>query len=201
MKEEVDIIFLDIDGVLLPFGCNNLKGDISYADGCIFPDDTMNALTTLLRSMSSLKNSNPKLVLSSTWRAQANFIQDILSSFRCYSDANPSSNKIWEAHSQSFFDITDPSLHSTRHEEIYNWIKVHTERNEDNSQHCFKNFNVRTWIALDDEELVDVPDAYSNTHKHAVKIESSVGLTKIDADLAFKMFKSQMVEFIHQNQT
>ena len=204
-SEEVDIIFLDIDGVLLPFGgntCNKKDGDIRYADGCIFPDHTMDALTALLRQISALKDGNPKLVLSSTWRAQTTFIKDILSSFRCYSNANPSSNVIWEKHSQSFFDITDPSLHSTRHEEIYNWIKVHHEMNEDNTQHCDKQFTVRTWIALDDEELVDVPDAYPDTYKHAVKIESSVGITHNDVDLAFKLLKDQMEDGgLNQNHT
>eukprot|EP00956_Cyclotella_meneghiniana_P018608 scaffold31122_cov68-Cyclotella_meneghiniana.AAC.2 len=210
--EPVDIIFLDIDGVLLPFGGSSQEED-TYADGCIFPNQTMSALTSLLQQLTELElqvnevqfKGNPKLVLSSTWRAQPSFIQDILSSFQSYSNANPSSAKIWQMHS-SFFDITDPLVHSTRHEEIYNWVNIHTDKEAAVVQRARLNVNqtshssitnciIRSWIALDDEELVQVSNAYRNTHKHAVKTESSVGLSQNDVKLALKLIVDQIKVF------
>lgn len=212
--ESVDIIFLDIDGVLLPFVGSSQEEDDSYADGCIFPNRTMSALTSLLRQITELElpvnevkfKGNPKLVLSSTWRAQPAFIKDILSSFQSYSNANPSSTNIWQMHS-SFFDITDPLLHSTRHDEIYNWVNIHSDKeaalvsptrwNDNQTSHStIKHFCiVRSWIALDDEELVQVTNAYQNTDKHAVKTTSSVGLTQKDVKLALKLIINQIKEY------
>ena len=219
--EVVDIIFLDIDGVLLPFGGDSGK-EYAHADGCIFPDRAMNAITSLLKQMSELEiampnttkdedkskqqhaptmKCNPKLVLSSTWRAQPTFIKDILSSFECYAEANPKTKQVWHMHSQDFFDICDPVFHSTRHEEIYHWINANTNTSKTNEPNkCkgtnipTKQFTIRSWIALDDEELVDVPDAFPDTDKHAVKTVSSVGLVESDVEYAVKLVADQMME-------
>mmetsp|Transcript_11323 Transcript_11323/g.24135 ORF Transcript_11323/g.24135 Transcript_11323/m.24135 type:complete len:110 (+) Transcript_11323:71-400(+) len=54
MPDLVDVIFLDIDGVLLPFGGvrdNFHNENLSFTNGCIFPDCTMDALTLLLHRM------------------------------------------------------------------------------------------------------------------------------------------------------
>ncbi|KAL3782464.1 hypothetical protein HJC23_002215 [Cyclotella cryptica] len=236
--EVVDIIFLDIDGVLLPFGNDSDTTVETYSDECIFPDRTMDALTSLLEGVANLEflkkndrttthettastghcsptpiRGNPKLVLSSTWRARPAFIQDILSSFRSYvnakKDISTGTREIWQAHLESFFDITDPSYHSTRHEEIYNWIKSNTYYSTTPCQKlpCNKQGRlpastqqdmqciVRSWIALDDEELVDVQHGYAGTAKHAVKTVSSIGLTRKDVDLALELVKNQMMEF------
>ena len=107
----MDIIFLDMDGVLLPFGdqdyqyANILGGGIrlayTYADGCIFPNETMAALTSLLARLRGTRiegivegedgnnggngaTMNPKIVLSSSWRSRPKFVRDILRSFRTY---------------------------------------------------------------------------------------------------------------------
>jgi hypothetical protein len=220
--EVVDVVFLDIDGVLLPFGGDQSPQNNTCTDGCIFPNRTMDALTSLLQQMSELElpmessakankcalkhydapklKCNPKLVLSSTWRARPNFIEDILSSFRCYAAANPQHRDIWNKHSESFFDICDPSFHSTRHQEIYNWIKTQRGTDDDIMQHKIKASNItgkyviQSWIALDDEEMVDVPDAYPDTDRHAVKTKSSVGLVQTDVELALMLVKNQIME-------
>lgn len=211
--EVVDIIFLDIDGVLLPFGDDSSCGGDTSAHGCIFPNSTMESLTSLLYKMTDFKlplnsqlcKGNPKIVLSSTWRAQPAFIKDILSSFQCYANANPSTKDLWKMHADNFFSIVDPNFHSTRHDEIYSWIKRHVDGNTyDHKTQCKKtqthtaankDFIVRSWIALDDEELVHVSDAYPDTDKHAIKTQSSVGLTKADVDLAMHLVKEQITDF------
>ena len=54
--ELVDVVFLDIDGVLLPFGgsCNGSLSQESkaiYTEGCVFPNSAMDALSSMLQRM------------------------------------------------------------------------------------------------------------------------------------------------------
>ncbi len=204
----VDIIFLDIDGVLLPFGGTNAE---QSSEGCVFPDCTMDALTSLLHRANNLflddkpqqwqhstngihdASSSPscKLVLSSTWRARSDFIQDILDSFRVYATKKarsvPTVMQIWEPHLGSFFDITDPNFHSTRHDEIYSWL-----RQREQKQNQTSDFIVRSWIALDDEDLVSVEGKVSqDAMDHAVFIKSSVGLTLEDVSSGIQLLERQ----------
>lgn len=215
MIDPVDIIFLDIDGVILPFGGTasdqSSNRRLITAQGCIFPDCTMDALTSLLQRANNLsleqhhptkkreKDASPsssssssscKLVLSSTWRARSNFIQEILDSFRAYATekarTDPTVMEIWEPHLNSFFDITDPNIHSTRHDEIYNWLHQHQQNQ------TTQDFFVRSWIALDDEDLVHVEGRVLHDAKdHAVFIKSSVGLTYEDVSLGIQLLERQ----------
>lgn len=209
----VDIIFLDIDGVLLPFG-GNVHAERRYTQGCIFPDCTMDALTTLLQRANNIcrqgkrhdndassSSSSCKLVLSSTWRVRPDFIQDILSSFRAYtiekSIKDPTIMSTWASHLDSFFDITDPNFHSTRHDEIYKWVQTNATTtaytNNNARENGKKDFIVRSWIALDDEDLVNVEGKVSNgaTKDHAVLTKSSVGLTLDDVSLGIHLLERQ----------
>mmetsp|Transcript_866 Transcript_866/g.1784 ORF Transcript_866/g.1784 Transcript_866/m.1784 type:complete len:233 (-) Transcript_866:61-759(-) len=225
MPELVDVIFLDIDGVLLPFGGirdNYSKDSLSFTEGCIFPDCTMDALTTLLQRIYNIsldiapsitKNKalckptiqgNPVVVLSSSWRARSEFIQDILASIRAYVGAkgleDASTLQIWENHLESFFDITDPHFHVTRHDEIYKWVKENTTREgkqiSQYSKDAARKYVVRSWIALDDEDLVNVEGIVSqDAMGHAVQTKSSVGLTLHDVDVGVHLVKKQMQDF------
>lgn len=254
----VDIIFLDIDGVLLPFG-GDTKAEDAFTGGCIFPNRTMQALTVLLHKLRSVSMdqtvANPRngsirphpsvdtssvngsvptnnedvsitnatssatcsqlncktiqgnavFVLSSTWRARPEFIQDILTSFGAYAIANHTDEavagipvqQLWEPHLDSFFDICDPMYHATRHEEIYKWVNSHVNgRNSKAKGH--QQYVVRSWIALDDEDIVNVKDVEEvnpNAFKHAVQPESSVGLAVEHSDIALQLVKDQMREF------
>ncbi len=77
----VDVIFLDMDGVLLPFGSakKSSQDEANKCDDCIFPNSTMQALTVLLQKVGEISltikdgnnkqqtiKGNPVLVLSST---------------------------------------------------------------------------------------------------------------------------------------
>ena len=59
------------------------------------------------------------------------------------------------------------------------------------------DFQVRSWIALDDEDLVNVEEdrVEVKARPHAVKTESSVGLTLQDVDLGVKLIRDQMHSF------
>ncbi|KAK1748558.1 hypothetical protein QTG54_000497 [Skeletonema marinoi] len=228
----VDVIFLDIDGVLLPFGsAKKSSQDEDYkCDDCIFPKSTMNALTKLLQKVGdiSLKikdgnnkqqtiKGNPVLVLSSTWRAQQEFINDILNSFKGYVAfvQQQEVQQIWKPHLDAFFDLVDPCYHATRHDEIFSWIRDN-ERGKNNHNNNSSNkkrkrrtpqelecsslvvdFQVRSWIALDDEDLVNVEEdrVEKKAIPHAVKTESSVGLTLQDVQLGVKLLEDQMHAF------
>ena len=219
MPQFVDIIFLDIDGVLLPFGGSTAEqsSDRRYrttTQGCIFPDCTMDALTSLIVRAKNLSLGNDyhassssscccKIVLSSTWRARSDFIQDILDSFRAYATerarTDPTIMPIWESHLDSFFDITDPNLHSTRHDEIYHWVHTHEQNLNQaniNAHNTTQDYIVRSWIALDDEDLVNVEGRVSQDAKdHAVLIQSSVGLTHKDVSFGMQLLEQQYQRF------
>jgi len=216
MPNLVDVILLDIDGVLLPFGDNTSDGynnnETSTQDSCLFPDNTMHALTMLLQKMSNLsfnttsnhvKNGNPVLVLSSTWRARPEFIRDILNSFQIYANKKGSKDasilQTWKEANclDSFFDITDPSYHSTRHDEIMKWVKENTTTSVvgENKKHK-KSFVVRSWIALDDEDIVAVEgQQHKEMLEHAVQTNSSNGLTKEDVALGVELIKKQISRY------
>ena len=255
-KKLVDVIFLDIDGVLLPFGDDADGRSSSYSssyssisdqrrtEGCIFPDRTMEALTTLLMHLdddatsrrekegakkkknggdddddasSSDHHHRAELVLSSSWRSRPDFVEDILSSFRAYATTSGGGRRkedaanvmrVWESRIDSFFDITDPNYHATRHDEIYNWVRQSSSRkgnkiSKANATTTTKEgggglggYIIRSWIALDDEDLVNVegrivPDA----NGHAVKTDSSIGLTHADVRRGIRLMEEQIREY------
>lgn len=155
------VIFLDIDGVILPFG---------YADKGkrVFPSYTLKALSHVLQQMPSAQ-----LVLSSTWRVQSSFVDVIRQEFCAFGGC------LGEV---DFADYTDPTLHSERQHEIYEWLSRHDEK-------------AMAWIALDDEELLigDVNQRYRHMFEgHVVKTDSHVGMTMKDANQATELLQQQM---------
>jgi hypothetical protein len=234
MPELVDIIFLDIDGVLLPFGGkarendddktknndsdDNDDGDC-FVDGCLFPNRTMHAITTLLSRLTSsyvthVTNDNiiqqyaynPKIVLSSTWRTQSDFIQDIISSFRAYATScDGNTQELWNTillTNGYFFDITDPKYFATRHDEIYKWVQSNTNNRRSRAQ--YKNIIFRSWIALDDEDIIHVQTGLfegegvrivEDARKHAVRTVSSIGLTLADVEWGIGLLEKQILEY------
>ena len=226
----VDVIFLDIDGVLLPFGGSAKKNGDQYKN-CLFPKSTMDALTALLHRVSeiSIKHNNqtikgnPVIVLSSTWRARQEFILDILNSFKAYvkhqveQQLKSSVQNIWEPHLDAMFSLVDPTYHGHRVDEIFSWIDEHVgEKNSRKNNSSTKkrkrrtpqelectstvtDFQVRSWIALDDEDLVNVEECRmeKKAEKFAVKTESSIGLTLQDVAKGLKLLEDQIRQFYH----
>jgi hypothetical protein len=160
------IIFLDIDGVLLPF-----SGSGSAPDQ-LFPDRTLGALSIIFA-----RYPEAVLVLSSTWRVRKDFCDQILDSFANYNERNGNSLPL------SFFDVTDINLHSERQWEIRDWLNKN------------KSKSVSAWVAIDDEDLLEgkMNDRYrSEFEGHVVKTMSPVGLTQSDAEDAIELIHNQL---------
>jgi hypothetical protein len=150
---------------------------------------------------------NPKIVLSSTWRTQSDFIQDIISSFRAYAAAScdSSTQDLWNTHLLTngyFFDITDPKYFATRHDEIYKWVQSNTNNRRSRAQ--YKNIIFRSWIALDDEDIIHVQTGLfegdgvrvvEDARKHAVRTISSIGLTLADVEWGIRLLEKQILEY------
>ena len=162
------IIFLDIDGVLLPFQSNGQS-----SCGSIFPDRILESFSSVLEAVPEVK-----IVLSSTWRAQKSMIQEILDSFRCYGLAFGGPL----AELTEFHDIVDPDFHSERQYEILGYLKENRDK-------------IGAWIALDDEELVEGESNAANRsifEGHAVLTKSYNGLSSADAETAIQLLRAQL---------
>lgn len=122
MAESVNVIFLDVDGVLnsLPYCQSTPIG--SYAD---INDDNLKNLAVLRREAQS------QIVLSSTWRdlKDAKDLQ-CKNMYRCLLDA-------LDRHGMSVYSAT-PCIRGNRPKEIRAWLEMQTNR-----QICF--------VSLDDD--------------------------------------------------
>lgn len=168
MTSRFTIVFLDIDGVLLPFGNDRDKKEASCSG--LFPDRTLAALSTILKHTAAV------VVLSSTWRVKVEFRQQILDAFQYYNDGNAGA-----CLPQKFHDVTDIENHSERQWEIRDWVLTH-------------HHTIEAWVALDDEELLEEEknEQYrSEFEGHIVKTISSLGLTGKDAQTTIRLLKQQ----------
>ena len=164
----VDVILLDIDGVLLPFG-DEQKIEASCSG--LFPDRTLAALSKILELTGAV------VVLSSTWRVRSDFRHDILTALRVYGErfGGPLEGI------STFYDLTNVNNHSERQWELQDWLIANQQK-------------VRSWVALDDEELLEgeTNEKYRSLFLgHVVKTMSSIGLTMKDAQTAIKLLKQQ----------
>lgn len=173
------LIFLDIDGVLLPF-----PDATPSTCGAIFPDEQLAALSRILARFPT-----SELILSSTWRAQDFLIADILKSFALYGEyhGGPLETLV------SFADMTDRNYHSERQYEIYKYLFSSSKHNSSSTQQA--DGNALAWIALDDEELLEGETNAEYMTKfvgRAVKVNSRTGLTERDAFTAIKLLQKQL---------
>jgi len=182
------VVFLDVDGVLLPFpasSSNNSKGRL-------FPDATLDALTLLLQAFAGPPAAHQQyavsIVLSSTWRVSESMQQEILDDFSAYGKGPLASLK-------RFYDITDPAMHTERQHEIYDWLqRTNTPRTAANDNDG--DSIIAAWVALDDEELIQgaANAQYRKTFEgHAVLCDSKIGLTAELAAEAIQLIRHQLL--------
>lgn len=179
------IIFLDIDGVLLPF-----PEPSNVGNGRIFPNETLTALSTIMEEF--LDNYQVEIVLSSTWRVQRSMRAEILDDFAAYGRGPLA---VME---DDFYGITDPAMHTERQHEIYDWLTRVQRRphhqGRASSVDGTRN-KISAWICLDDEELLR-GDANSQ-HKasfdgHVIHCDSKIGLTEAQAIEAIQLIRDQL---------
>jgi hypothetical protein len=161
------ILFLDIDGVLLPFPSQG-----NTQSTCIFPDRTLSALSHILTSL----GDSCRIVLTSTWRV--NFEQGILDNFHAYAKlkGGPLANLL------HFYDRTDPTMHTERQHEIYAWMAQQQQ-------------SPKAWVALDDEDLLNgrVNERVRHVFQgHFCQTVSNEGLTMERAENTLSLFQAQL---------
>jgi len=186
----LDIIFLDIDGVLLPFGeknCNNEEKD-DNDDKLLFPKSTMTALDFILK-----KHPTVQIVLSSTWRCQPQWVADIEDCILRFqrktrkNELKTAKNTRENEEGKSIvFDVTNLNNHTERQWEIQEWLEIRSHSHE---------AQVRSWVALDDEELLE--GSKNETYRsqfidHVVKTQSNIGLTMNDAKKVVNLIGKQI---------
>ena len=114
-------LFLDIDGVLLPFGEGSEDVELQKhsSSDVRFSLEALDALSQILEAVSDLE-----IVLSSTWRC-AGGDQAALSAFAAYArDHNPRSPLAALAARGAFVHTTCPMNHSHRQREIAEWLQT-----------------------------------------------------------------------------
>ena len=163
MEKTLKVLFLDIDGVLLPFPNEGKYG------GGLFPASTLEPLQRLL------EETNAKLVLSSTWRVRKDFIQDIVDGIRGFG-----------IDFEGFFDITDPNMHSERQWEIENWL---SKQQQSKKYEKVIWLALDDEELLEGDENARFKDLFTG---HVIKTKSHKGLTMDDFHDAVKLWKLQL---------
>ena len=197
-KKTMKAVFLDIDGVLLPFGDPPLVEQLDEGTAVHTPMDaeeredaatphTGRFTERSLKALSLiLSETGAQVVLSSTWRC-AGGADAIIEEFRLFAARERERRgEEWAcplgviADMGHFEFMTDPKMHSQRQWEIAAWID---EAQSD-------GMILESWCALDDEELVSIDPLcggiihiYLNTHicvyicmYHANKSKFDIGI-------------------------
>eukprot|EP00536_Pseudo-nitzschia_multiseries_P003063 jgi/Psemu1/284170/fgenesh1_pg.43_\ len=162
-KKTLRVMFLDIDGVLLPFPNDG------NSDGGLFPASTLEPLNCLLRE------TNASLVLSSTWRVRKDFVGDIVEAIKGYG-----------IDFEGFLDITDPTMHSERQWEIEDWLSKHRAKREHDK---IVWLALDDEELIEGDENARFKDSFAG---RVVKTKSHKGLTMDDVRDALKLWNSQL---------
>ena len=168
---EQPLIFLDIDGVLAPFGGRAPPGPPTQRSAKLdadafapFDERCVERLAAIVEATSAT------IVLSSSWRARADAVVVIERRFRAFGP--PLSEKVP-------LPTTDINYHSVRQWEIARYLEKRP---------------ARRWVALDDEELVGGEEC---TERRALfidrvsTIDSTVGLQDAHVDEAIRVLCEQ----------
>ena len=194
------IVFLDVDGVLLPFGVGSegvwrgeAENDSQSTSGggeLLFPESALAALEHVLAE------TRATLVLSSTWRSSAEAVEMLLQAFRSYAAKRDAASAKRDAASvtasaereeasplgriHSFPHTTDPQRHDVRQHEIHRWL--------------LERSYTGAWVAIDDEPLLDGAEQQrlrGAFEGHVVQTSSSEGLTWELAEAAVALLRAQ----------
>ena len=166
--QEGPLIFLDIDGVLAPFGgrappgpppqrAAKLDADAAFAP---FDERCVERLAAIVAA------TDATIVLSSSWRARADAVAVIERRFRAFGP--PLSEKVP-------LPTTDINYHSVRQWEIARYLEKRP---------------ARRWVALDDEELVGGEECAERRALFVDRvstIDSTVGLQDAHVDEAIRV--------------
>ena len=162
------LIFLDIDGVLAPFGGRAPPGPPTQrsakldADAAFAPFDAQ----CTQRLAAIVEATGAAIVLSSSWRARADAVAVIERRFRAFGP--PLSEKVP-------LPTTDINYHSVRQWEIARYL----DKNP-----------ARRWVALDDEDLVGGEECAARRALFVGRvstIDSTVGLQDAHVDEAIRV--------------
>ena len=165
---EQPLIFLDIDGVLAPFGgrappgpppqrAAKLDADAAFAP---FDEQCTQRLAAIVAA------TGAAIILSSSWRARADAVAVIERRFRAFGP--PLSEKVP-------LPTTDINYHSVRQWEIARYL----DKNP-----------ARRWVALDDEDLVGGEECAARRALFVGRvstIDSTVGLQDAHVDEAIRV--------------
>ena len=166
--DEQPLIFLDIDGVLAPFGGRAPPGPPPQrsakldADAAFAPFDEQ----CTKRLAAIVEATGATIVLSSSWRARADAVAVIERRFRAFGP--PLSEKVP-------LPTTDINYHSVRQWEIARYLEKRP---------------ARRWVALDDEELVGGEECAARRalfEGRVSTIDSTAGLQDAHVDEAIRV--------------
>ena len=159
-------VFLDIDGVLAPFGGRDPPPRPAHEDCAEFfaPFDP----ACLGRLAAVVERSGAEIVLSSSWRASPGAVDAIRERFRAFGPPLAA---------QRLEETTDVKRHELRQWEIHRYL----ER---------RRLLGAAWVALDDEDLVDGAENRARRDvfvDRAVLVRSDVGLADDDVRRALEI--------------
>ena len=164
---ERPLIFLDIDGVLAPFGGRAPPGPPTQRSAKLDADAAFAAFDEQCtqRLAAIVEATGAAIVLSSSWRARADAVAVIERRFRALGP--PLSEKVP-------LPTTDINYHSVRQWEIARYLEKRP---------------ARRWVALDDEELVGGEECAARRplfEGRVSTIDSTAGLQDAHVDEAIR---------------
>ena len=182
---KIKVIFIDIDGVLSPFGEEKYsykEGEFPYAvkfsQKCV---DNLNKL---------LEKSGAKLVIHSDWGKQMKLV-NIITIFATHGIKGPYAlpkdvgkdddikNIFSDASKLYDIAITEKKFSSNKSHEIGFWLSD------------YEQF-VESYVIIDDKEIYPDYDAFADRNSRTVKPDSQVGLTEKDVEKALSILNEKL---------
>ena len=173
------VIFLDIDGVLnsdawyhytralIKQNKENMFKNVNESDEHIQYLQSQIDDRAVINLNYLLKNTDAKIVLSSSWRSNNSEEMTILENVLRYKGLEFS----------GFLDITPYSLNRDRGEEIAEWLTVNCT-----------TYDIESYCILDDDIFDILPEQY----EHFIHVDRNFGLSYIEANKAFDILQKRI---------